>query len=72
MASGEWVTRLYCPWEQWQKLMSTCPCHGGCKTPMRETTGTCVTYGIDGDVAGYLRANGVRLEVIREGEIYHD
>ena len=70
MGTGEWVTRIYASWEQTMSLLSERPrTGGGCKTPMRETATTCVTYSIDSDVARWLRSHGIKLEVIRESEV---
>lgn len=66
----EFCTRIYASWEQTISLLENrTRSGGGCKTPMRETVNTCVTYGIDGDVAMWLRSQGVRLQTIRESEI---
>lgn len=64
MATGEWVTRIYASFETWRDLLNSRPADlkGGCKTPMRETATTCVTYSIN-DVARWLRSQGIRLEV---------
>lgn len=70
MATGEWVTRIYASWDTTMSLLNERPRSGsGCKTPMRETATTCVTYSIDSDVARWLRDHNIRLEVIRESEI---
>lgn len=71
MTTGEWCTRIYLSFEQWRNLMENKPRNigGGCKTPLRESANTCVTYGIDPAVANWLKSQGIKLQVIRESEI---